>query len=150
MRIAYFNATYYNTRRNGGLTIARRSPTREMQPASGCGCHGFRSINGEEFRVRIYMAATREAPIADAPPDETAVTVYDRDHLKLYVRLLDAEKAGAPLEEVSSVLLGIDARTEPERARRVHERHLSRARWMTEHGYRDLLKSGLPQDARPQ
>ncbi|MCT9000256.1 DUF2285 domain-containing protein [Chelativorans intermedius] len=91
------------------------------------------------------MPAT-QSHIADAPPDEAAVTVYDRDHLKLYMRLLDANDAGASLEEVSSVLLGIDAKVEPERARRVHDSHLSRARWMTEQGYRDILRNGLPTD----
>ncbi|MBQ95049.1 MAG: DUF2285 domain-containing protein [Actinobacteria bacterium] len=82
--------------------------------------------------------------IADTPPNDAAVTVYDRDHLKLYMRLLDANDAGATLEEVASILLGIDATQEPERARRVHDSHLSRARWMTEQGYRDLLRNGLP------
>ncbi|MBV7255885.1 DUF2285 domain-containing protein [Pacificimonas sp. WHA3] len=87
---------------------------------------------------------TTQMPIADAPPDETRLTTYDRDHLKLYMRLLDAETTGATLEEVSSVLFGIDATAEPERARRVHDSHLSRARWMTEQGYREILKHGLP------
>ena len=89
------------------------------------------------------MAST-QLMIADTPPDDAAVTVYDRDHLKLYMRLLDASDAGASLEEVSSLLFGIDAKMEPERARQVHDSHLSRARWMTEQGYRDLLKNGFP------
>ncbi|QSR21066.1 DNA -binding domain-containing protein [Hyphomonas sp. KY3] len=89
------------------------------------------------------MPAT-QLTIADTPPNDAAVTVYDRDHFALYMRLLDANDAGASLEEVSSLLLGIDADEEPERARRVHDSHLSRARWMTEQGYRDLLKNGLP------
>ncbi|WP_276912629.1 DNA -binding domain-containing protein [Hyphomonas atlantica] len=89
------------------------------------------------------MPAT-QLTIADAPPNEAALTVYDCDHIKLYMRLLDANDAGASLEEVSSILLGIDAKAEPERARQVHDSHLSRARWMTEQGYRDLLKNGLP------
>jgi hypothetical protein len=41
-------------------------------------------------------------------------------------------------------LFGIDAEAEPERAKIVHQSHLSRARWMTEQGYRDLLQNGLP------
>ena len=89
------------------------------------------------------MPAT-QIMIADAPPNDAAVTVYDRDHFALYMRLLDANDAGASLEEVSSLLLGIDAKAEPERARQVHDSHLSRARWMTEQGYRELLKNGLP------
>lgn len=83
-------------------------------------------------------------PIADTPPADECVTVYDRDHLKLYVRLLDAESEGAPLSEIAWILLGIDAAAEPERARQVRDNHLERARWMTKHGYRDLLSKGLP------
>ncbi len=87
---------------------------------------------------------TVHAAIADAPPNDASVTVYDREHVKLYMRLLDAHEAGASLEEVSEVLFGIDANAEPERARRVHASHLSRARWMTEQGYRDMLRHGFP------
>jgi hypothetical protein len=36
------------------------------------------------------------------------------------------------------ILFGIDPAAEPERARRVHDSHLDRARWMTQHGYREL------------
>ncbi|MEM8992196.1 MAG: DUF2285 domain-containing protein [Pseudomonadota bacterium] len=85
------------------------------------------------------MTPPPDLPLADAPPPDDCVTVYDRRHLKLYLRLLDAETDGAPLVEVARILLGIDAETEPDRARRVHESHLERARWMTENGYRDLL-----------
>ena len=80
----------------------------------------------------------------DEPPSSQTLTPYDREHMKLYMRLLDASEAGATLEDVASLLLGIDANKEPERARQVHDSHLSRARWMTEQGYRDLLKNGLP------
>ena len=88
------------------------------------------------------MTGSPEMPIADTAPEAETLTAYDRDHIKLYVRLLDAEQAGASCEEVSVVLFGIDAAREPERARRMHASHLARARWMTEHGYRDLLASG--------
>lgn len=85
-----------------------------------------------------------KSPIADAPPIDERVTTYDRDHMKLYARLLDAETADAPLAEIASILFGIDAEVEPERAKTVYHTHLSRARWMTEQGYRDLLRNGLP------
>lgn len=91
------------------------------------------------------MPSSPETTIADTPPNDAAITVYDRDHLKLYMRLLDAEDAGASLDEVSQILFGIDAGAEPERAKRVHDSHLGRARWMTEHGYRELLQHGLPE-----
>jgi len=38
-------------------------------------------------------------------------------------------------------VLHIDPKQEPERARRAWESHLARAKWMMEHGYRDLLES---------
>ena len=90
------------------------------------------------------MTHAPHPPIVDAPLTADRMTDYDREHLKLYMRLLDAESAGAPVAEIAKVLLGIDSESEPERAERVHASHLGRARWMTEHGYRDLLERGLP------
>ncbi len=77
---------------------------------------------------------------SDHPPDLPHVTPYDERHLKTYVRLLDAEEEGADWREVVTVIFGIDPVREPDRARRVHDSHLARARWMTTAGYRDLLK----------
>ncbi|MBJ3764573.1 DUF2285 domain-containing protein [Maribius pontilimi] len=90
------------------------------------------------------MDKRSKLPVTDAPPTDDCVTIYDRDHMKLYARLLDAETDGAPLAEIASILFGIDAEAEPERAKAVHQSHLARARWMTEQGYRDLLRTGLP------
>ena len=42
----------------------------------------------------------------------------------------------------SRIVLRIDPDTEADRARRAFESHLSRARWMTEQGYRHLLRGG--------
>jgi hypothetical protein len=56
------------------------------------------------------------------------------------LRLLDAETEGADWREAVSIIFGIDAAKEPERAKTVHESHLARARWMTRSGYRHLLK----------
>jgi len=41
---------------------------------------------------------------------------------------------------MARIVLKIDPSKEPERARKALESHLARARWMTEHGYKDLLK----------
>ncbi len=79
-------------------------------------------------------------PIAETAPTESQLTDYDRAHLRTYLRLLDAAIEGASWEEATSIILGIDVVTEPDRARRVHEEHLSRARWLSQHGYRELLK----------
>jgi len=75
----------------------------------------------------------------DQPPGGAALTAYDRAHLKLYLRLLDADAEGADWKEVVEVLFGICPETEPERAVRVHTAHLARAKWMTENGFSELL-----------
>lgn len=77
--------------------------------------------------------------VDDAPTD-AALTEYDRRHLKLYLRLLDAEADGADWQEAVRILFGIDPVLEGERARRVYASHLARARWMTEHGYHQLRR----------
>lgn len=66
------------------------------------------------------------------------MTEYDRRHMKTYLRLLDAAAAGAAPEQIAQKILGIDAALEPERAGRVVESHLARARWFSERGYRLL------------
>lgn len=76
----------------------------------------------------------------DEPPVSVTATDYDLKHLKLYIRLLDAEADGADWQEAVTVLFGIDPHHDPERARYLHQSHLARAHWMTEHGYRDLLR----------
>ena len=78
--------------------------------------------------------------IADAVPWSDTITEYDEEHFVTYFQLLDAEKDGASEQEMARIVLGIDPAKEPERARKALESHLARARWMTEHGYRDLLK----------
>lgn len=72
-------------------------------------------------------------------PTSADITDYDRRHIKLYMRLLDATADGADWTEAVEVLFGIDPVREPDRARRVHDSHLARARWMTQSGYRQLL-----------
>ncbi|ALV26170.1 MULTISPECIES: hypothetical protein [Hyphomicrobiales] len=74
----------------------------------------------------------------DEAPNGDFLTDYDRMHVKLYCRLLDAEADGADWQEAVEILFGIDPDTEPERARRIHDTHLARAHWMTEHGYKIL------------
>lgn len=83
------------------------------------------------------MTAAPE-PLAEAPPVANHVTDYDRQHLKTYLRLLDAAAEGADWREVADLVLGLDAAREPDRTWRVHAAHLERARWMTKVGYRDL------------
>jgi hypothetical protein len=76
----------------------------------------------------------------DRPPDGDSVTSYDECHLALYIRLLDAAAEGADWREAVQILFGLDPGQDADRARRVHDSHLARARWMTTTGYRDLLR----------
>jgi hypothetical protein len=57
-----------------------------------------------------------------------------------YLRLLDADAEGADWREVARVVLHLDPEHESDLVRRVFESHLSRAKWMAEHGYRRLLR----------
>ena len=56
----------------------------------------------------------------------------------------NAEKDGADWQDVAKLVLHIDPAAEPIRARRAWETHLARARWLTENGYRHLLRGGSP------
>ena len=80
--------------------------------------------------------------VADVAPNEAVLTTYDEQHLVTYWRLLDAEAAGADWKEVTQIVLHIDPDREPARARNAFDSHLARARWMADHGYRDLLRGG--------
>ncbi len=79
----------------------------------------------------------------DRPPASTKLTSYDERHLVTYLRLLDAAEEGADWREAVRIIFGLDPEREAERARVVHDSHLARARWMTETGYRYLLRPPL-------
>ncbi|MBR1279642.1 DNA -binding domain-containing protein [Bradyrhizobium sp. AUGA SZCCT0283] len=81
--------------------------------------------------------------IADLAPAGPALTEYDEEHVITYMRVLDADQEGADWRDVSRVVLRIDPDTEADRARLAFESHLSRAKWMTEQGYRHLLRSDV-------
>ena len=80
--------------------------------------------------------------VADLAPTDSVLTIYDEEHIITYLRLLDADAEGADWREVVQLVLHIDPRLEPDRARRAFDSHLARAKWMTEHGYRHLLRGG--------
>jgi len=84
-----------------------------------------------------------DSPVHDQAPQADVLTLYDRDHLITYLRVLDADAEGADWNEVARIVLRIDPSQEPERARRSWESHLARAKWMTEHGYHHLLRSAM-------
>lgn len=78
----------------------------------------------------------------EEPPQGPTLTPYDREHMTLYLRLLDAERDHADWREAVQILFGLDPELDPVRYRKIHDAHLARARWMTEQGYRQLLSGG--------
>jgi hypothetical protein len=76
----------------------------------------------------------------DCPPMDARLTDYDRAHLSIYLRLLDAESEGAKWEEVAKFVFDIDPCADAERAALVYQNHLARAHWMSRNGFRDLLR----------
>ena len=84
-----------------------------------------------------------DPPVNNQAPEGDVLTRYDQEHLVTYLRLLDADAERAEWTEVARIVLHIDPSHEPARARRAWESHLARAKWMTEHGYRDLLRAAM-------
>jgi hypothetical protein len=85
-----------------------------------------------------------DPPIADSAPTDPVLTGYDEQHHITYLRLLDADAEHADWRDVARIVLKIDPEKEPERAHHAWETHLARARWMTQQGYKFLLKGGAP------
>ena len=103
--------------------------------------HRLDTIQSNQIaRSGFKLAAERTPQVADVAPTEAHLTDYDREHLALFIRLLDAANADASWRDVAETLLGIDPEREPERAQRAYDTHLSRARWIMDQGYRDLLR----------
>jgi hypothetical protein len=82
--------------------------------------------------------------VADVAPSALTLTAYDQGHLVTYLRLLDADAEGADWREVARIVLHIDPDREPDRAKQAFDSHLARAKWMTDQGYRHLLRGGAP------
>ena len=83
--------------------------------------------------------------VADMAPSAPALTDYDQEHLVTYLRLLDADAEGADWREVARIVSphrsGSLSRIAPAMPMRAI---LARAKWMTSHGYRHLLRRGWP------
>ncbi|KJC60170.1 hypothetical protein UP10_15555 [Bradyrhizobium sp. LTSPM299] len=80
--------------------------------------------------------------VEDVAPADAMLTVYDEQHVITYLRLLDADADGADWREIARVVLHIDPSREPARAELAFKSHFARAKWMTEQGYRHLLRGG--------
>jgi hypothetical protein len=82
--------------------------------------------------------------VADVAPADSMLTPYDSEHMITYFRMLDADAEGADWREVAVIVLHIDPEREPARARQAFDSHLARARWMTKHGNKLILRYGMP------
>jgi hypothetical protein len=91
--------------------------------------------------VLAVIPEMKTPPFDDCPPESDVVTPYDERHLVTYLRLLDAAAEVADWREVVRVVFELDPDLDPDRARSVHDTHLARAEWMTEKGFRCLLRA---------
>ena len=74
-----------------------------------------------------------EAPWSDHVPD------YDLAYNATYIRLLDAAFEGTNHRDIARVVLGIDPKSEPERASMALASHLTRAFWMMRVGWKQMM-----------
>jgi hypothetical protein len=81
-----------------------------------------------------------DPPVADNAPQSATLTRYDEQHFITYLRLLDAEQAGADWREVAKIVLHLDPALDEARAKRAWESHLARAHWLSENGYRQMWR----------
>jgi hypothetical protein len=73
------------------------------------------------------------------PPAGERLTAYDRQLAKTYLRLLDADAAGATWQDSVRHIFGADPGAEPEWSERMHAAHLARAKWLRDGGYLRFL-----------
>jgi Uncharacterized conserved protein (DUF2285) len=99
-------------------------------------------IDQQPVARKPMQKAPLDPDVADTAPSDSVLTVYDEEHIITYLRLLDADAKGADWRDVARIVLHLDPDHESDRARRAFDSHLSRARWMTEHGYKHLLRVG--------
>ena len=106
--------------------------------------HPAAAANSARNRSGITPTLTPECPPPIAGPAPTApeLTDYDRSHIVTYLRSLDAAEEGAPWDEVARIVLGLNTEADAAAARAIFDSHLARARWISAHGYRDLLRTG--------
>jgi len=80
--------------------------------------------------------------VDDEPPSSDTITPYDERRFVTYLRLLDAEAEGADWREVARIVLHRDPQRDLAGSLHCYNSHLARAHWMTESGYRQLLRGG--------
>lgn len=82
---------------------------------------------------------TQSSTLRDEVPWSESLTSYDRQHFKIYLRILDACADNANIEEMADLILGIDPALEPVRASKAVRSHIDRANWIVTTGYKELF-----------
>ena len=88
------------------------------------------------------LQGSKSIVAGSCPPDSPVLTDYDRAHVQLYIRLLDAASSGVQWMVAAREILNIDPTLDLVSAKRTFDSHLARAEWMTKVGYRFLQGSG--------
>lgn len=83
------------------------------------------------------MAKPGGVDIVELVPWSDTLTAYDEAHLSLYLRLLDGRQAGLSDVALCRTILALEP---DERGRAVLDGHMRRADWMTQQGFRQLLR----------
>ena len=89
--------------------------------------------------------------VAPTAPPGDEITAYDQQHFLTYARLLDAERAGTPWQEIARDILRIqsDAAVSERERQDCYESHLARARWLVSTSGLGHLEQG-PARERPR
>jgi hypothetical protein len=107
-----------------------------------CPLDGFRRARRSRRRPRwLHLAQAALRTVRWQLPDRASSSMVRPQATRSRRSWMPVRRAR--IGERLRVLFGIDPAHEPERARLVHDSHLSRARWMTEVGYRQLLQVPL-------
>ncbi|MGE4341069.1 MAG: DUF2285 domain-containing protein [Pigmentiphaga sp.] len=86
---------------------------------------------------------TLQPELLPEPPCSDEITDYDYRLLIVYLRLLDAEADGADWTDVARIVLHLDPGEKAREVHAIHAAHLSRARWMRDHGHYRLLTDAM-------
>lgn len=85
--------------------------------------------------------ANQNPAVADQAPTCDAITDYDRAHLAVYTRLLDADRDGASPEDMARAIFGLDIQNNNDKIQSILRSHLDRARWMSTRGFKLLAST---------
>jgi hypothetical protein len=79
------------------------------------------------------------ASVAEKVEFSDVITLYDRQHLVTYARLLDADRHGIDWREGAQIILLQDPETQPKRVWRCWDTHLARAKWIATTGFQQEI-----------